>query len=740
MQFLFAQFLSEARIEAVCSEPPAAIKLNDIILAPAAELLSVHSEGACLLIDVSGVHPWKRYSLLIRGLGMIDVDPDPWLNSFSPQGPLGCVEENGRQVFRLFAPRASSVRLILYDSVLDVSGDSWPMTRRNDGVWEAVTPADQSEKLYAFSVDGPRASGESFNPRVHVADPYARAVVSRNTYRHEARAVVPSALPDYDWQGDRHVSIRVEDLVIYEMHVKDMTAHPSSGIPSDLAGSYAGLLDDNGRGGLSHLLSLGINAIELLPCQHFAWMEPPYLRHVPGDIYNSWNPWERNHWGYMTSYFFSPEPRYSVDAKCNEGGWNDVNGRHLTEFRDMVRRFHQHGIAVILDVVFNHTSQYDYQPLKYIDKRYYYHLHENGDFRGDSGCGNDVRTTRPAVRKMIVDCIRYWIEEYHIDGFRFDLAAMIDDETLLAVRDEARALFPDVILIAEPWGGNRYDPAGFSRLGYSSWNDIFRNGVKGWDPMQGRGYMFGNWNGNTPDAFGKWMLASTVVKGGPFLSHEHSVNYLESHDGYTLADFIRIATGGARPGQQIKESHEYQCLRGRALELSKLAAFILLTSRGAVMLHAGQEFGRGKIIADREIPDVTPRIVDHNSYEKDDETNWLDYTVADMNSELLSYYRGMIALRNALPELRASEERRYRFLQPSVEIAGGFILHDAADSPILAVLINANQEHVARYDLGMVGWKVMADAEAASLQGLREMKGKEALLPPCSAMLLQKTT
>ena len=237
MQFLFAQFLSEARIEAVCSEPPAAIKLNDIILAPAAELLSVHSEGACLLIDVSGVHPWKRYSLLIRGLGMIDVDPDPWLNSFSPQGPLGCVEENGRNVFRLFAPRASSVRLILYDSVLDVSGDSWPMTRRNDGVWEAVTPADQSEKLYAFSVDGPRAGGEHFNPRIHVADPYARAVVSRNTYRHEARAVVPSALPDYDWQGDRHVSIRVEDLVIYEMHVKDMTAHPTSGVAPDLAGS-----------------------------------------------------------------------------------------------------------------------------------------------------------------------------------------------------------------------------------------------------------------------------------------------------------------------------------------------------------------------------------------------------------------------------------------------------------------------------------------------------------------------
>jgi pullulanase len=736
MRVFSATLERDCLIRAVCSEPPVGLRLSDVLLAPAAEVKSLRVEADALLIETGPLQAHTQYSLLLRGAGMTLVDPGPWLHQQMPEGPLGCRVENGANVFRLFAPRASSVRLLLYDTIGDSSGDSWAMQRRPDGVWEATTPLDQSERYYAFSIDGPRGEGEMFNPRIPVADPYAHAVVSMNTFRHEAKAVVPSFLPVYDWEGDSFKAPAVQDLLVYEMHVRDMTAHSSSGVVQELAGSYKGLTAEGVRGGLQHLRALGINAVELLPCQHFAWMEPPYLRHV-GEVYNHWNPWERNHWGYMTSYYFAPEPRYASAANPEPGTWNDVSLRHLTEFRDMVKRFHREGIAVILDVVYNHTSQYDWQAFKYIDRKYYYHLDQHGQYISKSGCGNDLYTSRPAVRKLIVESILHWMREYHIDGFRFDLGAMIDDETLLQVRDAARRLNPDVILIAEPWGGGRYDPAGFSRKEYASWNDIFRNGVKGSDPLNHTGYIFGHWGSASPEDFGMWMLGCVQSKSGPFLSPGHSVNYLESHDGYTLADFIRIATGAARPGQRIEDDVSYRRLSGTSLAISRLAALMLLTSRGAVMLHAGQEFGRGKIIADRNIPDVVPHVIDHNSYEKDDETNWLDYSYADVNAGLYDYYRGLISIRNTNAALRRSEDDRYRFLAADIPIAGGFEILDESGEPLLVVLINANHEQVARYDLRRKReWNVLADAKEASATALRTLDAQHIAVPPCSGIIL----
>jgi pullulanase len=740
MHVFSATLESDCLIRAVCSEPPVGFRLSDVLLAPAAEVLRLHVEEDALLIETGPLQAHKNYSLLLRGAGMTPVDPGPWLHRQQPEGHLGCRIENDTNVFRLFAPRASSVRLLLYDAVGDSVGDSWVMQRRADGVWEAAIPLDQSERYYAFSIDGPRGEGELFNPRIPVADPYAHAVVSMNTFRHETKAVVPAALPAYDWEGDSFVSVAVEDLIIYEMHVRDMTAHASSGVAQELAGSYKGLTAEGVRGGLDHLRTLGINAVELMPCQQFAWMEPPYLRHV-GEFYNHWNPWETNHWGYMTSYYFTPEPRYASAANLEDGMWNDVALRHLTEFRDMIKALHREGLAVILDVVFNHSSQYDWQPLKYIDRKYYYHLDRHGQYISKSGCGNDLYTTRPAVRKLIVESILHWMREYHIDGFRFDLGAMIDDETLLQVRDEARRINPDVILITEPWGGGRYDPAGFSRKEYASWNDIFRNGVKGSDPLNHTGYIFGHWGGASPEDFGMWMLGCVRSKSGPFLSHAHSVNYLESHDGYTLADFIRIASGTARAGQRIEDVVLYRRLTDTPLAISRLAALMLLTSRGAVMLHAGQEFGRGKLIADRGIPDVVPHVIDHNSYEKDDETNWLDYTFADANQELLEYYRGLIAIRGEHPVLRRSADSRYQFLAADVPIAGGFEILDESGEPLLVVLINANHEQPARYDLRRKReWEVLADDNQASATALRTLDAQHVVVPPCSGMILRFTT
>ena len=439
----------------------------------------------------------------------------------------------------------------------------------------------------------------------------------------------------------------------------------------------------------------------------------------------------------MTSFFFSPEPRYAVGADLTPGHWNAVAPAHVTQFKDMVKALHREGIAVILDVVYNHSSQYDYQPLKYIDKRYYYRTTEGGAFRDSSGCGNDLDSRRPMMRRLIVDSVLHWMEEYHVDGFRFDLASIIDRETFLEIRERARALHPGVILIAEPWG-ETYDPHGFSDIDYAAWNDVFRNGVKGHDPMKGRGYLFGSWGSSVPEDFGKWMLGSVREKGGPFVSHRHAVNYLESHDGYTLGDFIRIATGSARPGQVISEVDALLRLNAQQLRIARLGAVLLFAARGIVMLHAGQEFARSKIIAERGIHDVAARVLDHNSYEKDDETNWIDYGMREVNRDLFEYYRGLVQLRKQKDVLRRSKREHYHFLSPTTSLASGFILQAPDGHPHMAVLINANHVEWAEYELtGGRRWSILVNDAHAGTAVLGLHEGRRLKVPPISAMILE---
>jgi pullulanase/glycogen debranching enzyme len=389
-----------------------------------------------------------------------------------------------------------------------------------------------------------------------------------------------------------------------------------------------------------------------------------------------------------------------------------------------------------MDVVYNHTSQYDFQPLKFIDRKYYYVRDENGGYREASGCGNDFDSTKPMARRLIVDSIRHWMEEYHIDGFRFDLAAMIDGDTLREIRDTARTINPNVIFIAEPWGGGHYDPAGFSKLGYQSWNDIFRNGIKGTHPGS-MGYAFGSWGGSTPEDYGKWMLGCVEQHGGPFRAFAHAVNYLESHDGYTLADFTRLALGEAREAEPVRDGNNFRRLSPLALRIGRLAAFMLFTARGAVMLHMGQEFGRSKVVAPTDLPGTTPGVLDHNSYEKDDATNWIDWSVADLNAELLAYYRGLVSLRASVKELRRSPTEAYTFLSTPTSLASGFVIGEEGRGCV-AVLVNPNREEAAEYTLPGEGpWAVLVDERNAGTEEIRRIDGPGISVPAVSAMLLR---
>lgn len=713
------------------------LTVHDVIITPIVGIHGIEARGNELLLTTSEFDLSRQYSVLVRGAGMKAIDFGPCLASLKPTAMLGCILADGFYTFRLFAPRARTVRLYLYDRPEQSVGTEYFLAPAGKGVWEIALHSSVRESYYAYRVDGPDGEHEKFNPQITIGDPYAVAVLTANTWRHPARCVLPGLIPAYDWEDDAHVVIEPEDLVIYEMHVRDMTAHASSGVDGALAGTYRGLTQTESRGGLRHLRELGINAIELMPCQHFASIEPPYLQHVSDELYNHWNPYERNHWGYMTSYFFAPEPRYSESANTEAGLWNTAGPAHINEFRDMVKAMHRAGIAVIMDVVYNHTSQYDYQPLRYIDRKYYYRHSADGQYSAASGCGNDFATEMPMARRIIVESILHWIREYHIDGFRFDLATMIDTETLLQIRKAVEAEHPGVILIAEPWGGGKYDLKGFSQLGMLAWNDIIRNGVKGRHPLQNRGFVFGAWGESSPEDFGKWILGSTTEKGGPFLHFSHAVNYLESHDDYTLGDFIRLATGSAYPGQVIREIRDHVRLRPDQLRIARLAAVVLLVSRGAVMLHAGQEYARSKIIANRPLTDIHPGVLDHNSYEKDDDTNWLNYEHADWNSDLLEYYRGLIALRNKFRTLRRAPLEHYRFLSADAAIAGGFVVTGLEDEQDMVVLINANSKQPARYELlERREWMVLADESAAGIKMLRSMEAASIVVAPASCLIL----
>jgi pullulanase/glycogen debranching enzyme len=668
--------------------------------------------------------------------------PDALDTAFSTK-QLGCVLGERETTFRVFAPRATAVTLVLFDRYDDERGVERPMARDADGVWETVEPGRLAGRYYGFRVAGSSGAAEMFDPSVVVADPYSRAVVTKNEWRHPAKSLVLDT--SYDWEGDTFVIPSDHNrLVIYEAHLRDLTAHPSSGVRA--RGTYHGLVEPGRRGGLAYLERLGVNAVELLPLQDFGNFELPYRDpsvQAAGYPVNTWNPYARNHWGYMTSYFFAPESYYASDGTAEPGRYNGADGRAVREMKDMVKALHARGIAVIMDVVYNHVSNYDRNPLKYIDKAYYFRLNADGSFRSDSGCGNDLATERPMARRLIVDSIKYWMTEYHVDGFRFDLAAMIDWETCRQIADEARKINPNVVLIAEPWGGGKYDPAGFSRIGWAAWNDRIRNGVKGRNPHgpvppDGPGFIFGAREGsNTRRSVESYVTGTLVDDGGLFVRTEHSINYLESHDDNTLGDYVRMVTGSVKYGEPVASALAVARLTPRQLAVNKLAAAFLLTSQGPVMIAEGQEFARSKVIAKTAAPDPKVGRIDDNSYEKDNATNYLDYRHAELNRDLVEYYAGLVALRRANPAFGSAPRSAVAFVETGSERAIAYAL-EANDGSRFFVALNGDPDRRLSLELPPGRWAVVANARRVSPTRSLGARSGRALVPPTSALVLRR--
>ena len=651
---------------------------------------------------------------------------------------FGCTLLEDSTIFRVYCPRSPKVDLMVFDHYDQSDGRSYAMNFLVTGVWELKLPVNLAGKLYGYQITAPN-DGMPFEATDQIiADPYSKWVVCRNNYKQSPKSLIFN-MPEFDWDGDNFVVPGdPRDLVIYESHLQDMVMNSSKS--ADENSLYKRFLHPEFDGGIQHLKKLHVNALEFLPIQKFAYHEPPFYQKTTEGVQNTWNRYSKNYWGYMTSFFFMPESRFSEAGKLDNDAIYGETINAINEFKSVVKALHKAGIAVIMDVVYNHVSQYDLNPLKYLDRMYYFRHDRNQNYTSYSGCGNDLKTESPLARRLIIDSVLYWMKEFHIDGFRFDLANIIDRETLIQIRQEARKINPNVLLISEPWGGG-YNPTGFSEIGWPSWNDQIRNGIKGSDPIHDAGLIFGKWQRETSRMSVENFIRGTLINqpNGRFHRSTHSVNYLESHDGYTLGDFIRLVYNPDLNQKKIHSKNQISTLEGPELNAARLAAFILMVSQGITMIHAGQEFARTKLIVNSEVEDPETGKLDHNSYNKDNQTNYLDFSDIHKNKNLFDYYIGLIKLRRSSPALRKSKPESIIFRNYDDPLHFTFSIkdHGTNDPFEYFVSINANpyREHEVKLPDGF--WQIMVSETVASMVPISVISGV-VKVGPLAAILVRK--
>ncbi|NLI75014.1 MAG: hypothetical protein GX442_01070 [Candidatus Riflebacteria bacterium] len=548
----------------------------------------LHGRGEEIDLHCRDLDPTANLRLEVRGLGdkpvVRPVHPDGlFRRGFQSDKPLGPrVEGNPPSlVFRVFAPRAWKVVLHHFaDPLRERPLGTVEGKRDADGVWEMRLPGLPWGTYYGFTVEGPAGEGEGFQPGRLWPDPWGRAAVFHNG----PSILVDPAAPGHGFQGWTDQGFHLppkSDLVIYEASVRDLTTHPSAKVVPDRRGKYLGLAATVGTGaGIDHIKRLGANVVEFLPVFEFD-DDPP----------------STYHWGYMPALFFCPEASLALHTL----------GGQVNEFKALVNTLHAEGLAVVLDVVYNHTGAP--QVLMGFDKKYFYRHDGNFTLYNFSGCGNDFKSENPMARRLILDSLEYWVREYHVDGFRFDLAELLDMETLQAIEERLRQVKPDILLIAEPWSFRGTIKGRLRGTSWASWNDDFRTRVK-------------------EVALGKGTAADLlpVLRGSLELWTDHpleSVNYVESHDDYTLTD--HLSRRADRDGSRHSETD---------VKRNLFCAAAVLLSPGIPMLAQGQEMLRSKR-------------GNHNSYNAGDEVNTVDYGLREKNAAAFRFYADLIAFRRS---------------------------------------------------------------------------------------------
>lgn len=465
----------------------------------------------------------------------VPLRPEGFFHRLKSDQPLGALVEGNETIFRVFAPRARRVRLKLL-ARLDEADDAYvfPLARHADGTWEIRLNRDLHGWYYWYFVEGPNDAHGHFDRTFPIVDPYAKALVGRDgpglVLRDDFVGEAPRRFKTPAWQ----------DLVVAEAHVRDLLAKaPLELSPMERRG-FAGLAKWIRRPDF-YLKRLGVNAVELQPVQEFDDRDP-----------------DEYHWGYMPVNWFAPESSYATAP---------TEGSQVREFREVVQAFHEQGMAVILDVVYNHVGEPNH--LLFLDKHYYFETDRHGHLSNWSGCGNDTRCRSAMMLRLIVDSCIHFIRVYGVDGFRFDLAELIGLEPMRRIEAALKAVKPDVVLIAEPWSFRGHLAGALAETGWASWNDGYRNFI--------RDYVHG---AATREAF------EYFLKGSPWYFARwpaQTVNYSESHDDRTWIDVITENSDG-------NGAHPTLGDRTR----THLMAAVLFASIGIPMIASGQDFLRSK--------------------------------------------------------------------------------------------------------------------------------------------------
>ncbi|MEO6053937.1 MAG: glycogen debranching protein GlgX [Chthoniobacterales bacterium] len=576
--------------------------------------------------------------------------------------PFGATPVPGGVNFALFSAHATHCTLVLFKR-----GDREPFEeipfppefRIGDVFAMIVFDLDIEAIEYGYRVDGPNkpALGHRFNPKKVLLDPYAKEVSDGWdlwTLPDKDLPVGPDRgrilVEDFDWGHDRQLSIPEKDLVIYEMHLRGFTRHDSSRIQN--AGTYEGM-----RQKIPYLKKLGVNCVEIMPIFAFDEFENTRTNPLTGTRLV-------NYWGYSTLGFFAPHAAFAATA---------AQGKQANEFKQLVQDLHAEGIEVILDVVFNHTAeQGENGPMisfRGIDNATYYMLLPDGAYANYTGCGNTLNANHPVVRKFVIDCLRYWAGEYHVDGFRFDLASALgraSDGSPLANPPLLEEIAYDPVLsncdlIAEAWdAGGLYQVGNFpSYRRWCEWNGKFRD--------TSRKFLRGD-----PGVTGEMVQR---IMGSPDLyaaagrKPTASINFITCHDGFTLRDLVsynekhNLANGENNgDGNNDNISYNYGAegdtddaeINTTRLRQQKNAMALLFLSQGVPMIYMGDECGR-------------TQNGNNNAYCHDEAWNWFDWTLPDKNAELFRFCQKLIAFRKANPALTRDE-----FLTGHDQVGSGY--------------------------------------------------------------------
>ncbi len=711
-------FERDDKIVILLEEPVTILpEISTFKISPNVKMISIKREGqrriaiSCQSIDIK-----NNYRITLPGKRRYVILPDKILDNCYTDNHMGHVVFEDKSQFRFFAPRALEVNLKLYNHPSENPFKQIPMIFDSEsGCWELETNQVAGNTLYTYEVSRRSTSKENYNRIItdEFSDPWSFAVAKKNSWPNKAFSLALQNFDEEDISTD-HVILPKSDLVIYEAHVKDSTILDNS-IKCEDKGTYKGMSSNHKNGFIHHLKDLGINCVELLPIQDYCYHEPPYGKRTE-KYKNSWNPTSVNHWGYMTAHYFAPETRYS-NSSNNE--WIGSDGSQLNDAREMIREFHEAGIVVILDVVYNHVSQYSNCALRELDPYYFLRHDKFGDPTTESGCGNDFATERPMNRRLIIESLIHWVKYYGVDGFRFDLAGLIDEETLVQVSQSLRDVHPEIHLIAEPWGG-LYDKSRYSKLDWSSWNDLFRDSVKGNQPHYRNGFIAGSQHQNMT----QHISGNLKSLGGPYEKSSQSVNYLACHDGYTLNDFIRqqnLSFLGPKMSA-IEQIEATSCNQ------YKLGLFILYTSLGSPMISQGDEFGRNKLIKQDE--NGNP-IYDHDSYNKDNKINWIDWSeLKDAKTDSIrNLIKQLIHYRKDHPVFKYAVTENIIEITSDNKSAYGYHLTITNDSVV--ILLNSDQQHSATFNLPDGKWKmavsshdnILLDTSSSKLLTIPEICG-----------------